>query len=257
VSATEKLVTTDFAVSVADVSHRYGKCQALSGVSVSLPVGVTGLLGPNGAGKSTLMKILATAIGLQTGRVSFGEQKLGVGRLDVVRRLIGYLPQRFELMEWASVRRNVTYAGWAHGLDGAGLDAAVDTVLGLVDLSDRGDARARSLSGGMRQRLGLACALVHRPKVAVLDEPTVGLDPVQRSGLRKSIAELGEGSAVLVSTHLVEDLAGVAEQVIVINEGRVRFSGSVEQLRQLGEAGGSQHSSVLEAGYEVALGLSA
>lgn len=250
-------MTTAFAVSVAGVSHSYGKCRALSGVDLSLPVGVTGLLGPNGAGKSTLMKLLATAIGLQAGEISFGEQRLGAGRLAGVRRLIGYLPQRFELMEWASVRRNVTYAGWAHGLDGADLDTAVDVVLGLVDLSDRGDARARSLSGGMRQRLGLACALVHHPKVAVLDEPTVGLDPVQRSGLRRSIAELGAGSAVLVSTHLVEDLAGVAEQVVVINEGRVRFSGSVEQLRELGEASNSQHSSALEAGYEVALGLGA
>lgn len=238
---------------MSGVSHQYGRRPALANVSLTLPTGVTGLLGPNGAGKSTLMKILVTATPLQSGEVRFGERPLGRNSTNEIRRLIGYLPQRFELMEWSSVRRNVAYAAWAHGLSGDELGAAVDRALVSVDLADRSGSRARSLSGGMRQRLGLACALVHRPSVAVLDEPTVGLDPVQRGELRRLITELGEQSVVLISTHLVEDLAATAEQVIVLHEGRVRFRGTVDDLRTLGAPSTKPHASVLEAGYEVAL----
>ena len=244
-------------VALAHVSHSYGRRPALTDVNLTLPVGVTGLLGPNGAGKSTLMKLLATATTLQTGEIRYGERKLGSGPVNEIRRLIGYLPQRFELMEWSSVRRNVAYAAWAHGLDGEDLDAAVDSALETVDLADRSKSRARTLSGGMRQRLGLACALVHRPAVAVLDEPTVGLDPVQRGELRRLITALGERSVVLISTHLVEDLAATAEQVVVLHEGRARFRGTVEQLRTLGETIDTPHASILEAGYEAALGATA
>lgn len=242
-------------VYAADVSHSYGGRLALSGVSCELPVGVTGLLGPNGAGKSTLMKLLATAMRLRNGSIRFGEIEFDDGSIARVRGLIGYLPQRFEVMEMASVRRNVSYAAWAHGLSGDGLETAVGDALELFDLTDRAKSRARTLSGGMRQRLGLACALVHRPQVVILDEPTVGLDPVQRSELRRSIAKLGEHSVVLISTHLVEDLAAIAERVLVIHQGRLRFAGSVAELRELGEGGQASHSSPLEAGYEAALGL--
>jgi len=257
-------------VSVSGVSHSYGGRMALVDVSCELPVGVTGLLGPNGAGKSTLMTLLATAVPLRNGSIRFGDIEVGAGAVERVRGLIGYLPQRFEVMELASVRRNVAYAAWAHGLGGDGLEQAVDDALALFDLADRVKSRARSLSGGMRQRLGLACALVHRPPVVILDEPTVGLDPVQRAELRRSIVDLGQHSAVLVSTHLVEDLAGVAERVLVIHQGRLRFSGSVEELRDLGQGGAEQRpdgvvesglagsvSSPLEAGYAAALGLAA
>lgn len=102
-----------------------------------LPVGVTGLLGPNGAGKSTLMKLLATALPLQQGSIRQGDLTWGQGRISAIRGLIGYLPQRFELMGWSSVRRNVAYAAWAHGLSGSGLDKAVEAVLVTVDLVAR------------------------------------------------------------------------------------------------------------------------
>ncbi|MEA4945363.1 MAG: ATP-binding cassette domain-containing protein [Propionicimonas sp.] len=244
---------TDAALQVSGVSHRYGRRPALHDVTLTLPVGVTGLLGPNGAGKSTLMKLLATATPLRAGEVRFGDLVLGASPVTEIRRLIGYLPQKFELMEWSSVRRNVDYAAWAHGLSGDAQRTGVDAVLEAVGLTDRSHTRARSLSGGMRQRLGLACALVHRPAVAILDEPTVGLDPVQRGELRRLIAELGEHSVVLISTHLVEDLAASAEQVVVLHEGRVRFRGSVDDLRALGETYPNPHTSVLEAGYELSL----
>jgi ABC-2 type transport system ATP-binding protein len=175
-------------VSVRGVTHRYGRRVALADATLDLPVGVTGLLGPNGAGKSTLMKLLATAMPLQTGSVAVGDVPLVRDNLTAVRRQLGYLPQRFEVMGWSTVRRNVEYAAWAHGLPSREAGERADRALVLLGLSDRAGSRARALSGGMRQRLGLACALVHEPRVLVLDEPTVGLDPAQRRGLRDAIA---------------------------------------------------------------------
>ncbi|NLE97451.1 MAG: ATP-binding cassette domain-containing protein [Propionibacterium sp.] len=236
-------------VEVLAVSHQYGKRQGLADASLTLPVGVTGLLGPNGAGKTTLMKLLATALPLQRGTIRHGELAWTRKNAVDVRRLVGYLPQRFELMEWSTLRRNVEYAAWAQGLSGPSLDGAVDDVLATVDLADRASDRARALSGGMRQRLGLACAMVHRPPVLVLDEPTVGLDPVQRQQLRRTIVQASEQSVVLISTHLVEDLATVADQVVVMREGEVRFTGSLDELRDLGATLADQHASPLEAGY--------
>lgn len=234
---------------VSGVSHSYGRRQGLAGVSMELPVGVTGLLGPNGAGKSTLMKLVATALSLHHGAIRRGDLAWSHGQDNAVRKLVGYLPQHFEVMSFASVRRNVAYAAWAHGLSGSSLDRAVDTVLASLDLTGRADDRARSLSGGMRQRLGLACAMVHRPQVLVLDEPTVGLDPVQRQALRQSMVEAGRNSVVLISTHLVEDLATVADHVVVLREGTVCFAGSLDQLRARGMERAGEHASTLEAGY--------
>lgn len=182
-------------VSVRGVTHRYGRRVALADATLDLPVGVTGLLGPNGAGKSTLMKLLATAMPLQTGSVAVGDVPLVRDNLTAVRRQLGYLPQRFEVMGWSTVRRNVEYAAWAHGLPSREAGERADRALVLLGLSDRAGSRARALSGGVRQRLGLACALVHEPRVLVLDEPTVGLDPAQRRGLRALGADDAAGHA--------------------------------------------------------------
>lgn len=226
-------------------------------MTITLPVGVTGLLGPNGAGKSTLMKLLATAMPLQDGAIAFGTNLNLERKTQVeIRRRIGYLPQRFELMGWATVRHNVEYAAWAQDVPSDQFDAAVDQALNLMDLDERGSSRARSLSGGMRQRLGLACAMVHQPRVLVLDEPTVGLDPAQRKELRRGIDRLAESAVVLLSTHLVEDLATIADQVIVLHEGKVRFQGSLDALRELGAGAAEEHASVLEAGYHATLEIS-
>ena len=236
-------------VTISDLSHHYGRRPALMGATLTLPVGVTGLLGPNGAGKSTLMKLLATALPIQRGTVSIGELQLGRGSVRLVRRELGYLPQRFELMGTATVRRHVAYAAWAHGLASKDVRVASERALADLGLSDRAGSRARSLSGGMRQRLGLACALVHRPRVLILDEPTVGLDPEQRLRLRDAIAAAARDAVVLISTHLVEDLATLADQVVVLHAGRMPFIGTLATLRSLGSETAEGHASALEAGY--------
>ncbi len=240
-------------VAIQGLTHRYGRQLALDHVDLDLPTGVTGLLGPNGAGKTTLLKLIATAMPVRGGTLSIDGVSVGATTLRTVRRRLGYLPQRFEVMGQATVSHNVAYAAWAHGMTRVEIPEAVGRALALVDLTDRADVHARSLSGGMRQRLGLACATVHRPQLLVLDEPTVGLDPVQRSQLRESIAGAAEDAVVVVSTHLVEDLTHTADRIVILHEGRLRFVGSPGELSRLGEPLAKRHASPLEAGYHAVL----
>ncbi|MCT1458730.1 ATP-binding cassette domain-containing protein [Aestuariimicrobium sp. p3-SID1156] len=234
------------------VSFRYRGRPALSDVSFDVEPGVTGLLGPNGAGKSTLMNLVATLRRPATG-------KLTVDGLDVmtdttkIRSRVGWLPQRFDVLGFATVERNVAYAAWAKGIDGAARDDAVEKALRAVDLWERRTHRARTLSGGMRQRLGIACAVVHDPAVVVLDEPTVGLDPVQRVGIRRLIQDLGHRATVLVSTHMLEDLAALTSKVIVLNEGRLVYSGGIADLADRGVHRQDGSISAVEAGYAALL----
>lgn len=240
---------------VTTVSQRFGRRVAVDRVSFSAGPGVMGLLGPNGAGKSSLLSILATHVTpaegsvMALGRTAFENGRPGSG-LDAVRRDLGYLPQRFEVMGWSSVKRNVEVAAWSQGVPSGEVASAADRALDAVQLTDRARSRARSLSGGMRQRLGIACALAHDPKVVLLDEPTAALDPVQRQGLRDSLALIGQSRVVLISTHIVEDLAHIAERVLVMNEGALIFDGTVNELALHGSPG---EVSPLEAGYRAIL----
>lgn len=237
------------------LTKRYGSRTALDAVDLTLEPGVFGLLGPNGAGKSTLMSILATHVAPTAGSLVIGDHSVFAGQrpgpgLEKARRLIGYLPQKFTVMGLSSVRRNVEVAAWAQGVDAAEVPAAADRALARVGLSDRATSRARSLSGGMRQRLGIACALAHDPQVVLLDEPTAALDPVQRAGLRDDLAELGRDRIVVVTTHIVEDIAHIAHRAVVMDRGAFRFDGTVADLAGLG---GADAVSPLEAGYRAVL----
>ncbi|WP_404372854.1 ABC transporter ATP-binding protein [Kytococcus sedentarius] len=239
----------------AGLTKRYGTRTALDAVDLTLEPGVFGLLGPNGAGKSTLMSILATHVAPTAGSLAIGDHRVFEGQrpgpgLEGARRLIGYLPQKFTLMGFSSVRRNVEVAAWAQGVDAAGVPAAASRALARVGLADRAESRARSLSGGMRQRLGIACALAHDPQVVLLDEPTAALDPVQRAGLRDDLAELGRDRIVVVTTHIVEDIAHIAHRTVVMDHGSFRFDGTVAELADLG---GGDVVSPLEAGYRTVL----
>lgn len=237
---------------ISDVSHSYGRRRRLSHVSSVVAPGVTGLLGPNGAGKTTLLKLLAGAMPLQQGSIRYADVRWEQHSSEAAG-LVAYLPQRFELMEWSSVVRNVAYAAWAQGMSAEQAHSQALATLTRVGLADRANDRVRSLSGGMRQRVGIACALVHRPRIVLLDEPTVGLDPSQRVEIRGVIHEAAEDAIVLVSTHMVEDLANIAQHVMVLAEGTLRFQGTIDELRELGEASETAHASALESGYYAAL----
>ncbi|MER5715252.1 ABC transporter ATP-binding protein [Streptomyces sp. NPDC002132] len=219
-------------VTATGLSLRYGGTHALDGVSLRLTRGVTGLLGPNGAGKTTLLRVLATALPPDRGEfTALGhDPRTAAGRVDL-RRTLGYLPQNpgfhpdftaFDFVDYVAILKELT--------DRAARHREVRRVLEAVDLSHVRSKRIKRLSGGMRQRVALAAALVGDPGFLVLDEPTVGLDPEQRMRFRELIAAAGEGRTVLLSTHQTEDVAMLCHRVLVLAHGRIRFEGTTAEL---------------------------
>ncbi|MEU8648769.1 ABC transporter ATP-binding protein [Streptomyces sp. NPDC048737] len=226
------MITPPTTVTATGLSLRYGGTHALDGVSLSLTRGVTGLLGPNGAGKTTLLRVLATAVPPDRGEFTALGHDPGTpaGRL-ALRRTLGYLPQTpgfhpdftaFEFVDYVAILKELT--------DRTARRREVRRVLDAVDLADVRGKRIKRLSGGMRQRVALAAALVGDPGFLVLDEPTVGLDPEQRMRFRGLIAEAGEARTVLLSTHQTEDVAMLCHRVVVLARGRVRFEGTPAEL---------------------------
>lgn len=213
------------------VGHRYRRRTALRDIDAELRPGVLGLLGPNGAGKTTLLSILATVLRPTSGTVEIAGRVISsLAQARAARRIIGLLPQDFPFVTSYSALDMVRYSAWVRGVDRRMERHEAERCLRTVGLEAVAGMRMRALSGGMRQRVGLACALVGRPRILILDEPTVGLDPAQRLQFRDVLRSLDD-VAVVLSTHLVEDVAAVADDVMVMNEGRALFRGSPEQLR--------------------------
>lgn len=212
----------------SDVSFRYGRTRVLRNVSFAIGRGVTGLLGANGAGKTTLLNVLSTLKRPHGGTVSVAGHDVSTaqGREDA-RLSLGYLPQRFELMGFSSLEDNVAYSAWSHGLPERLVPRAVDDALAAVGLLDRRAMRARQLSGGQRQRLAIACAVAHRPEVILLDEPTAGVDPMQRANIRELVTRLGAQATVLLSTHIIDDVSRGADRLLIMVGGRIAFAGDV------------------------------
>ncbi|MER6674420.1 ABC transporter ATP-binding protein [Streptomyces sp. NPDC000983] len=219
-------------VSASGLSLHYGSTRALDEVSLRLTPGVTGLLGPNGAGKTTLLRVLATALNAQRGTFTVLGHDPGSARgRQEVRRRLGYLPQTpgfhpdftaFEFVDYVAILKEIDNRAARH--------REVRRVLDEVDLGDVRGKRIKKLSGGMRQRVALAAALVGDPGFVVLDEPTVGLDPEQRMRFRELIARAGEGRTVLLSTHQTEDVAMLCHRVLVMAGGRIHFDGTPAEL---------------------------
>lgn len=215
-----------------DLSYRYRRgAQALHGVSCSLASPSVAVLGPNGAGKSTLLRLLTTATTPQEGRFSaVGWSSGDADGLRDYRRSLGVMPQALNIFRGYSCEEFLHYVAWLREVPVQDARAQVEHALHAVDLLERRHDPVKQLSGGMRQRLGLAQALVNQPRMLVLDEPTVGLDPRQRSEFRTYLRRLLPETMVVLATHLVEDVAAIAEEVLVLDAGRVRFAGPLQAL---------------------------
>ncbi|MBD0671949.1 ATP-binding cassette domain-containing protein [Streptomyces sp. CBMA156] len=222
----------DSPVDVRSLSVSYRGRPALDRVTFRLRPGVTGLLGPNGAGKTTLLRVLATAAPADGGEVTVlgHDPATGPGKL-AVRRKLGYLPQNpgfhphftaLDFVDYVAILKEMT--------DRRARREEALRVLEAVGLADQRSKRIKALSGGMRQRVALAAAIIGDPELLVLDEPTVGLDPEQRLRFRELVADLGENRTVLLSTHQTEDVAALCRRVVVLDRGVVKFQGLPSEL---------------------------
>jgi ABC-2 type transport system ATP-binding protein len=223
-------------IDVQVLSKTYkGGVRALDSLTLKVEAGLFGLLGPNGAGKTTFLRILATLLAPDEGRVEiYGID--ATRRPDEVRRLLGYLPQEFGAYPSLTVHEYLDYMAILSGLNSpADRRRRINHVLDLLHLGDKRKATTRSLSGGMRRRLGMAQALLADPRLLIVDEPTAGLDPEERVNLRNLLATLAEDRIVLLSTHIVEDVAQVAPALAVVRKGQVLYSGPVSQLLKQAE----------------------
>ncbi|MFF9567871.1 ABC transporter ATP-binding protein [Streptomyces sp. NPDC014685] len=225
-------------VEVRELTVRHRRTTALDAVDLDFAPGVHGLLGPNGAGKTSLIRVLATVAAPSGGRVELLGSQVG-DRADhrsraAVRRRLGYLPQEFGYYPGFTVREFVSYVAWLKEMDAAAVPAAVERAVDRVGLTDRIDARVKILSGGMVRRVGIAQAIVNDPDLLLFDEPTAGLDPEQRVAFRALIRELGRTATVIVSTHLVEDVAAACTGVTLIESGRIAYRGTTRELTELG-----------------------
>ena len=222
-----------FELTISGLSKTYPNgVHALTGVSLTIGTGMFGLLGPNGAGKSTLMRTLATLQEADTGTVRLGDIDV-LRDKDAVRRTLGYLPQDFGVYPKVSAEEMLDHLARLKGLaDGGKRREVVATLLKQTNLYDVRKKALGGYSGGMRQRFGIAQALLGNPRLIIVDEPTAGLDPGERVRFHNLLAEIGENVIVILSTHIVSDVSDLCGRMAIIHNGRVLLTGEPLELTE-------------------------
>lgn len=219
-------------IEIRNLSKQYAgsKHKSLSSVDLNLSSGIFGLIGENGAGKSTLLKILSTQIAPSSGEIRF----LGhdpAKEMDVVRGLIGYLPQNVAFFNHLTAFEMMDYMGLLKNMDSESQrKQAIYHLLMQFNLYEKKNEKIKHLSGGMKQRLGIAQSLLADPKVVILDEPTVGLDPSERLRFRNIISDISKDKIVIVSTHIISDIAMMGNQLAILKKGHLLYSGYTQDL---------------------------
>lgn len=217
-------------LSIRNVTKTYGNgVQALSNINLDIPLGMYGLLGPNGAGKSTLMRILATLQEPDEGSISLGELDV-LRQKDEVRQTLGYLPQEFGVYPKVSAEEMLDYFAVLKGITNcASRKEVVERLLRQTNLWDKRRQKLGGYSGGMKQRFGVAVALLGNPALLIVDEPTAGLDPAERVRFLNLLSEVGENSVVILSTHIVEDVSELCTNLAIINKGEILLQAKTQQ----------------------------
>jgi ABC-2 type transport system ATP-binding protein len=218
-------------LSIANLTHIYpGGVRALTDVSLEIPAGMFGLLGPNGAGKSTLMRCVATLQTPTSGTIRFNDIDV-IREPEKLRRVLGYLPQDFGVYPRVSAYDMLDHMAVLKGVTGAGeRRETVEALLDQVNLWSVRKIAIAGFSGGMRQRFGIAQALIGHPSLLIVDEPTAGLDPEERNRFLNLLAEIGEQIVVILSTHIVDDVSDLCPRMAIIAEGKIVGSGAPNEL---------------------------
>lgn len=215
---------------VRNISKSYGVQKVLCAINQGFDEGrIVGLLGPNGAGKSTLMKIITGYVASDEGEVLIDGVKVAIDDV-ATKRVVGYLPEHNPLYLDMYIREYLDFVAEVYGLKGLAKEAAVNDVVERTGLTLEQNKLIRQLSKGYRQRVGIAAAIIHNPKVLILDEPTTGLDPNQLIEIRQLIKDLGSDRLVIFSTHIMQEVEQVCDDVIVINRGNVVEQGTKDEL---------------------------
>lgn len=215
-------------IEIQHLQQFYGRKQVLFDINLHLETGMFGLLGRNGSGKSTLMK---TLVGLQkkaSGSITICG--IPIEKAKEIREIIGYLPQDFSVYPNMTVKQVLDYLGVLSGMAKKELEQKSHGLLAQVNLLEHQYRKVKSLSGGMKRRLGIAQALLHNPKVVIVDEPTTGLDPEERIRFRNLLSEIAKDRIVILSTHIVGDIEATCEQIAILHEGHIQYRGTVQGL---------------------------
>lgn len=216
------------------LTKHYGSKIAVDCVSAELKPGVYGLLGANGAGKTTLMRMLCAILESTSGEVRFNGKEIAAMGADY-RNILGYLPQSFGYYPNYTAAEFLRYVAALKGIPGNIAGKRIKELLDIVDLSHVASKKVKTFSGGMKQRVGIAQALLNNPKVLILDEPTAGLDPKERVRLRNLLADYAGDKIVILSTHIVSDIEAIANEVLLMKDGKIILQGIVPQLIQKAE----------------------
>ncbi|MFE0555857.1 ABC transporter ATP-binding protein [Paenibacillus sp. NPDC058910] len=221
-------------VEIRNLIKRYNDFLALDHISLSIQEGeIFGLLGPNGAGKSTTMGILSGLTEYDGGEVLFLGKPVGRKQMESKREL-GIVPQDIALFEDLSAQENLDYFGRLYGLRGSLLKERIQEALAFTGLTERKNDKPKGYSGGMKRRLNIACAIIHHPKLIIMDEPTVGIDPQSRNHIMQSIKELNRmGSTIIYTTHYMEEVEEICSKIAIVDKGRVIAQGTKEELKSL------------------------
>ena len=240
-------------IEITELTRRFGRTMAVAGVDLEAGPGVYGLLGPNGAGKTSLLRMMATVIPPSSGKLRLLDRDPGqYGPRREIRRRLGYLPQSLGYYPGFTVLEFIEYFALLKDMPAAQVPGAVAAAVERVELGGKARAKLRTLSGGMLRRVGIAQAIVNEPELLLLDEPTAGLDPEQRVQFRGLLRDIGQRATVVVSTHLVEDVGAACTKVALMDEGKIVFSGTPDELTVRGVGHGTGDAP-LERGYSAVL----
>ena len=214
---------------IKNLTKEFKDMKAVNQVSFTMERGVYGLLGVNGAGKTTLMRMICTLLNPSGGTILWGGRDIfSLG--EEYRRVIGYLPQDFGYYPNFTGRDFLMYMAVLKGMTKSRAQKRCAKLLDEVGLKEMGDKKIKTYSGGMKQRLGIAQALLSHPRILILDEPTAGLDPKERVRFRDMIAALGKESIVILSTHIVSDIEHIADRILLMKDGQIIFNGTQEEI---------------------------